>query len=232
MLEHPRFVVVDDFLDEPTWTAVWTAFQFDELHPVSRTSGAWKLDDGVPLGGAEVTRSRRELDALAGSVRASEDGAAAIEAVLAAVVAQRDAWTRLVGDGWQHLSARAYVYPRDTALSWHVDDHALYAGAFVYYAHPQWNAHWGGELLIAELDESTDELPIMGYRFDTEPFAERLAEPGYGHFVQPRPNRLVVLGAAPHAIARISPAAGQHVRASVAGFFLRQLPSAEGEARA
>ena len=34
----------------------------------------------------------------------------------------------------------------------------------------------------------------------------------------PKPNRLVVLGGAPHMIARVAAAAGDNVRASVAGF--------------
>ena len=47
-------LIVDDFLDEEAWTEVWTHFQFADLSPVSRTAGAWKLGDGVPLGGDEI----------------------------------------------------------------------------------------------------------------------------------------------------------------------------------
>jgi Rps23 Pro-64 3,4-dihydroxylase Tpa1-like proline 4-hydroxylase len=102
-----------------------------------------------------------------------------------------------------------------------VDDHELYAGAFVYYAHPFWNAHFGGELLVAETDGA--ELPIMAYRFETEEYSSQLLEVGCGNFIMPKPNRLVVLGGAPHMVARVSPASGQHVRATVAGFFLRNV---------
>ncbi|MGK0520950.1 MAG: hypothetical protein ACJAUC_003660, partial [Planctomycetota bacterium] len=56
--DHPNFRVVDDFLDEATWTQVWSDFQFLQLHPVTRTLGAWKLDDGVPLGGEEIVVAR------------------------------------------------------------------------------------------------------------------------------------------------------------------------------
>jgi len=59
-LEHPNFRIIDDLLDEQTWTSVWSDFQFMELHPVTRTLGAWKLDDGVPLGGNEVVVARTE----------------------------------------------------------------------------------------------------------------------------------------------------------------------------
>jgi hypothetical protein len=219
-IEHPHFRVIDDFLAQDAWTEIWTHFQFVELLPVTRSLGAWKLDDGVPLGGHEIVTKDRSLDA--------RPSGTPIDHVIAALLRQPELHTGLVRDTWTQLSARPYVYPRDTGLSWHVDDHELFAGAFIYYAHPRWDAHWGGELLIAELadnggegnDEDEDELPIMGYRFETEAYSERLLDMGCGNFVMPKPNRLVLLAGAPHMIARVSPAAGHNVRASVSGFFL------------
>ena len=217
--DHPNFSIVDDFLDEETWTAMWSDFQFMELHPVSRTVGAWKLDDGVPLGGEEVVLARPGAGATA-------PGSSPLERVVAAVFDNPEYHRELVADDWTRVSARAYVYPQGSGLSWHVDDHELYAGAFIYYAHPHWNAHWGGELLVAERDPESEaaagELPIMAYRFDTESYSERLLDMGCGNFVSPKPNRLVILGGAPHMVARINPAAGAAVRASVTGFFLRE----------
>jgi hypothetical protein len=219
-IEHPHFRVIDDFLAPDEWTEVWTHFQFVELLPVTRSLGAWKLDDGVPLGGHEIVTDGRDPDAQ----RPSDT---AIDHVIEALLRRPDLYAGLVRDGWANISARPYVYPHDTGLSWHVDDHELYAGAFIYYAHPRWDAHWGGELLIAELatpdheeEDAEDELPIMGYRFETEAYSERLLDMGCGNFVMPKPNRLVLLAGAPHMIARVSPAAGHNVRASVSGFFL------------
>ena len=77
----------------------------------------------------------------------------------------------------------------------------------------------GGELLVAEGTE--DSLPIMGYRFENDSYSEALLARGEGRYVQPKPNRLVLLGGAPHAVAPVTPAAGQNIRASVSGFFLR-----------
>lgn len=204
----PHFAVVDDFLDEEAWTALWTDFQFTELHPVSRSLGAWKLDDGVPLGGDELV-----------TARADTPEGHPLAQLVAAVTADEELLQGVVADDWDRVSVRPYVYPQGTSLSWHVDDHELYAGAFVYYAHPHWNAHWGGELLIAETEG--DELPVMAYRFETEDYSERLLESGAGRFVMPKPNRLVLLGGAPHMVSRVSAAAGASVRASVSGFFLR-----------
>src|SRR5690606_2320235 len=102
------------------------------------------------------------------------------------VLARHDVQGRLLEGEWTSIVGRPYVYPRGTGLSWHVDDHELYAGAFVYYAHPVWNAHFGGELLVAETDG--EGLPIMAYRFETEQYSDQLLEVGCGNFVLPKPN--------------------------------------------
>lgn len=223
-LDHPNFRVIDDFLDEDAWTALWSEFQFMDLLPVTRSLGAWKLDDGVPLGGHEVVIPKLGLTRPTDSESAREESSP-LEQLVAAVLNEPEYHRDLVQDDWDRVCARPYVYPQGTGLSWHVDDHELYAGAFIYYAHPHWNAHWGGELLIAESDPETDaeqgDMPIMAYRFETEPYSERLLEVGCGNFVMPKPNRLVILGGAAHMLARVSPAAGASVRASVSGFFLR-----------
>lgn len=229
MIEHPCFRVVDAFLDDDDWTAIWTHLQFVELFPVARAAGAWRLDDGVPLGGRELLtpgpRPRPEDD----------PERSPFDLVVDALLAQPELYAGLVDEGWDRVSARPYVYPHGTALSWHSDDSERYAGAFIYYAHPRWDVHWGGELLISDPvpghlgeddedeagDEDEQDEPIMAYRFETEAYSERLLELGVGSFVMPKPNRLVLLAGAPHMIARVSTAAGQNVRASVSGFFLR-----------
>ncbi len=231
---HPNFRVIDDFLSEADWTALWSEFQFMELRPVTRSLGAWKLDDGVPLGGNEVVTQRPEPGSTAGETSSDADPEPnPLERVISAVLERPEHYTELVDDSWDHVSARAYVYPQGTGLSWHVDDSELYAGAFIYYAHPYWNAHWGGELLLAETDPDLDAqegpMPIMGYRFETESYSERLMDMGCGNFIMPKPNRLVLLSGAPHMIARINPAAGASVRASVSGFFLRTRGEADPE---
>lgn len=210
MSASERLLIIDDFLDQDDWGEVWSHFQFVEMLPISRGSGAWKLDDGVPLGGEEV------VCAVDGPAPDSPL-ARVIGGVLDVERAPRD----LLRGEWDRVSARPYVYPAGTALSWHVDDHELFAGAFVYYAHPRWDAHWGGELLIADRADDAPALPIMAHRFETEAYSAELLEPGAGAFVMPRPNRLVLLGGAAHAVAPVSSAAGHNVRASVSGFFLR-----------
>jgi hypothetical protein len=214
-------MIFDDFLDDEEWTTLWTDFQFADLHPVSRTAGAWKLSDGVPLGGQEIITPDRDAELVHDPEHPNRyPSQTPLDVVLTNLLGESDSFAEVVGDSWRHISARAYVYPRGAGLSWHRDDSAAYTGAYIYYAHPLWNAHWGGELLIAE--DTPADLPIMGHRFENEAYSEALLEQGVGRFVMPKPNRLVLLGGAPHAVSAVSAAAGDHIRASVSGFFLRQ----------
>ena len=50
------------------------------------------------------------------------------------------------GEAWAGISAKPFVYPQGTGLSWHGDS-GSYSGAFIYYAHPEWNVLWGGEVV-------------------------------------------------------------------------------------
>jgi len=218
----PGYFIIDDFLDDEAWTEVWTMLQFAELAPVARTAGAWKLDDGAPLGGdAIVTPPRNAELGAAGERPGRFPSGTALDHVLGAVLGHAESFAPVVGTDWAHVTARTYVYPAGSALSWHGDDTAHYTGAFIYYAHPHWNAHWGGELLLADVDPA-DDLPIMAHRFDDEAYSEALLEMGEGRFIMPKPNRLVVLGSAPHMVTPVRAAAGANVRASVSGFFLRE----------
>lgn len=222
------FLIVDDLLDEDAWTEVWTMFQFSDLAPVTRTGGAWKLDDGVPFGGDEIVTPARDAElGEPGATPGTYPSGTALDLVLEAVLGAAQEAEDLVGNAWAQATARAYAYPRGTALSWHGDDTHAYDGAFIYYAHPHWNAHWGGELLLADappeaLPEEREEMPIMAHRFDDEEYSRALLESGTGRFVMPKPNRLVLLGQAPHMVAPVRDAAGSHVRASVSGFFLSE----------
>ena len=220
---EPDYCIIDDLLDEEAWTQVWTMFQFADLGPVTRTAGAWKVDDGAPLGGDEIITPPRDAElAAAGEQPGRYPSGTALDHIVAAVLGHAESFAPLIGSEWAHITARAYVYPAGSALSWHSDDSAHYTGAYIYYAHPRWNAHWGGELLLAETDAREGDLPIMAHRFDDEAYSESLLERGEGRFVMPKPNRLIVLGNAPHMIAPVRAAAGSHVRASIGGFFLRE----------
>ncbi|MEL6428652.1 MAG: 2OG-Fe(II) oxygenase [Planctomycetota bacterium] len=217
------YAIFDDVLDEEEWTRLWSWLQVCELNPVTRTAGAWKLDDGVPLGGEEIVTPPRDAElAEPGAEPGTFPSGTPLDAVLAAVLGVAGEAEHLVGTDFARVTARAYVYPRGSALSWHSDDSAAYTGAFIYYAHPYWNAHWGGELLLAD---GAVDAGVMGHRFDDHAFSEALLESGTGAFVAPKPNRLVLLGDAPHMVTPVRDAAGSAVRATVSGFFLREDPT-------
>lgn len=224
--QSPTFAVIDDLLDDDDRSELWTYFQFANLAPVTRTQGAWRLEDGIPLGGDMViTPERDEPLHEAGEKPGVFPSGTALDLLMAEVLGLSQELEPWIGDDWAKLMTRAYVYPRGAGLSWHGDEHQIYQGAFIYYAHPEWNIEWGGELLISDppavFEDSPEAAPIMGHRFDNHDYSAMLMNPGMGSFIMPRPNRLVVLGSAPHRVMPVAAAAGQNIRASVQGFFLR-----------
>src|SRR6202012_5909584 len=57
------------------------------------------------------------------------------------------------GSDWKGFTALPMLYPRNTSLYWHRDA-ASWTGSFTFYAHPEWNVQWGGELLVADAADS------------------------------------------------------------------------------
>lgn len=222
----PHVVVFDDVLDPEAFQQLWTYFQYEDLAPVTQTEGAWRLDDGRPMAGPEFftpTREEQEDGTFAPNDPSVYPTGSPVDHVLGALLDVMDDISPPVGDDWHRVAGRSYVYPTGSALSWHSDDTDYFAGAFVYYAHPRWDAQWGGALLLAH-HEDPGSLPMVPGRFDSGPYSEALMDPGLGTFILPKPNRLIVLGALPHMVTHVTKAAGQNVRASLAGFFVRREP--------
>ena len=209
-----NFAIFDDFLPERDWIDVWAFFQRAALKPVAPSIGAWRVQDGQPLASERMAWLREDPRCLP----EQPDAPAPVGGFVRQLSAVRPALDPWIGGGLAMASGHAYVYPAGTSLRWHLDGDGR-TGAFIYYAHPRWNIEWGGELLIADLD--ADKVPAS-YRFDNEDLNEFVLGQGRGHFVMPRPNRLVVTGNAPHAVRPISPCAGSNVRASLQGFFMRE----------
>ena len=109
-------------------------------------------------------------------------------------------------------------------------------GSYIYYVHPEWNIDWGGELLLAHTLDIPREYGVFFHRLraspqipapppwfphlDNDDANELLLSGGFGSYVAPKPNRLVAIkGETPHAIAKVRPSAGRHIRASIGGFF-------------
>jgi Rps23 Pro-64 3,4-dihydroxylase Tpa1-like proline 4-hydroxylase len=132
---------------------------------------------------------------------------------------------------WNYFTARSYIYPKNTGLSWH-NDSSGYSAAYVYYIHPFWNSQWGGELLVG--DNSTYKIQykrsnskgmrnkILGFHLNNDLESEQLMLNGFGHYFQPKPNRIIFLKAGiHHTIKKVDEAAGSNLRCSIAGFFVK-----------
>jgi len=242
-LECSQFVVFDDVMSKRELEEMWRYLQFVSLAGVDSVydqDSPWPISDGRPLTGetvvavAEPAGLRRRADREAPPDPAHPTGTAldCVFEKLLSLLPQVEAWVGKRGEDWNRISATPYVYPSGTALSWHADG-SPFTGAFTFYAHPVWKAQWGGELLVADrsrkLSYSGSATPAphsieekLSYRFDKRAMNEHLSRPGVGHFIMAIPNRLVVLaGGNPHKVARVDPSAGDRVRTTVSGFFLR-----------
>ena len=239
-----QFLVIDDFLPPEHFQQMWRWFHVAPFFPndVRGLHGAWRLDDGRVMRGPDIY-----YGSVAEQVAKAHPGSfacptgTAIDLLVDAFVACTPAET-LIGRqhaDWRTLAAAPRLYERNSSLYWHRDTPAVVTGSCTYYAHPEWNVQWGGELFIAH--PAALEIPsrygpsmiapkeVMGRglvqlsgHLDNREVNEALMTPGMGRYVMPRPNRLVVMRTGnPHMISKVQPAAGDHVRASVTLFLIR-----------
>jgi hypothetical protein len=153
-----------------------------------------------------------------------------IDRVIEELGLRADRFERLIGAqgrAWSLFTARAFLYPAHSGLGWHTDS-PVFTGAFSYYAHPEWNSRWGGELFIARTPAGWTPSRGAGSPLDNRRESALLLEVGAGQYVNPKPNRLVVIkNSVLHRINPVLAAAGANVRCSIAGFFVsRAAPAA------
>lgn len=235
------FLVYDDVLDRDAFQNLWLFMQRTQYCWVHAQGWlkAWRLTDGMPLGGPVSYSDSGTAMALnpTGGTPPNESvypTGRHIDPLLSLIDEGHEGWSGLIGrrgEAWSGFTAKPFLYPQGTGLSWHEDTDS-YTGAFTYYAHPEWNVSWGGELMFTSdvcgeresIDASTyDPNPAArtGQHLDNSRENARLMEQGLGSFVFPKPNRLVIVqtGVA-HAVNPVTKAAGDNVRASIAGFFI------------
>jgi 2OG-Fe(II) oxygenase superfamily len=168
--------VIDDFLRPQDHLDLWDAFQHSVLHPAEAI--AWN-------------RSYRVTDR--GLHNEATDAAPPQLRLLSEKLAALMRNPPITIDPWTGFTQSRWVYRAGTGLEWHSDRGWL--GGYIYFAHAQWRASWGGELLVA-----TDAARTEGV------------------FLSPRPNRLVLLrGGTMHCVKKVESTAA--LRASVSGFF-------------
>jgi hypothetical protein len=209
-----KFAIYDDVLTPEEFAYIYAYIQ--EEHYASAQNGnwikVWRIGDCSPMGSRAYFHSQKPfnlpLDTLAD--RIDEAGKNHPEIIRA----------------YHDVTYRSYLYPRGTKLSWH-DDSQVYCGAATYYCHKKWGSTWGGELCVAE-------VPPLGQVFKSSPNKPHIDHEwednyvniiGMGHFINPKPNRLVLMAPGVyHSINRVDVDAGDHPRCSIVGFFLPEKP--------
>ena len=231
-VQNEFVTVLDDVLPVPQHDALWNLFQIQTFQRVDALGmqGQWLLEDSGVLRGPTTGWDRRwdaqyptktPLDPL---MKAVADAAPTV----AATIGQR-------GKDWKAFSACPTLYVAGQGRLWYRDDDED-AGSWIYFAHPQWNIEWGGELFVAEERAVPREQGVFLHRLrpmadhpdpppwkshlDNEDANRLLMQRGIGSFVAPKPNRLVIIKAGtPQSIAKVRPSAGRNVHASVGGVF-------------
>lgn len=224
--------VVDDFLPFDEWNELWLHFQLQDFTFINglRWLKNYRFLDGRPLTAPGVYS-----DAVPGltdtrDVVSAEGVLCRFSDRLQEAAGKSGRLLGHKGTDWVTFSITPFAYPAGTALSWH-DDYTMNAGSYIYYTHPEWSAHWGGELMVTGIKDMPrpmlqtgpdgGEMEVIGPYFDSTDEGRRLVEVGLGVFVTPKPNRLVIIGGGvQHCIKRVETAAGDRARCSFAGFFV------------
>jgi hypothetical protein len=225
------FRIFDDVLSAQDHAFVWAYLQEERMEFVHshRWVKAFRLSDGDPLRGPVYLSDAYEAD----PGRPFYPTHKAIDLVIEKVRQKALECQDLVGSqgkDWANFFARPYVYPAGCGLSWHRDNEHNATGAFVYYAHPYWDAQWGGEFLVAPLKTRAAVFPktrtyegqekFLGAHMDNSHETPILMEEGVGTYIMPKPNRLVFLTSGVlHCIKKVEAAAGNNLRGTIQGFF-------------
>ncbi|MFJ1618474.1 2OG-Fe(II) oxygenase [Streptomyces sp. NPDC088251] len=208
--ESEDFAVFDDFLPEESLSKIRTYFKderFSYVKSLRSRSYVFGHLDGDPLVGPSVFHHYAEVPK--GSKKYPSGNAVDLLVEKIDKAAETLApWTGRQGEEWDFFTCTPYVYPLGAGLSWHDDARGGKSASYVFYAHEEWAASWGAELLV----EGRDRRPAA----DATVSKAR----GFGNYITPLPNRLVVIrSGTPHTVKRVDVNAGEHVRTSLTGFF-------------
>ncbi|MEU1467089.1 2OG-Fe(II) oxygenase [Streptomyces sp. NPDC005761] len=205
-----RFIIIDDFLSEPDFSA---AQGLMERATFTRRESVISDEDG-PAFRSKGVRFKEELGSLEVGGRPK-----AYEELGRAVRARSDFFGEASTD-WNRIAFAFWKYPAGSRLGWHNDAGRGRKGEFILFLHDRWRPSWGGELKLideepqpsdAAEDAESDLVLRMERRIErstTSPVA-----------IVPRPNRLVLVKSdTVHTIGRVDPTAGDTLRRSLTGF--------------
>jgi hypothetical protein len=215
-------IVLDSFLGNERRHELWESLlshQFNYNHDEG-FERVFRLYDGNSLYGQHTILKRRELRSSASKEGRNiqlPDGCNSVEANLIQSVLGDPCASRFLSTlpQWRSITLQSFIYPVGAGLSWHDDSEKL--ANFLYYPHPEWDANWGGELLVSASPADGDSLREMPslYKHDDN----RVLETGLGTFIMPKPDRLIMIRSGiSHCIKKVDAAAGMAFRASYSGF--------------
>lgn len=116
------------------------------------------------------------------------------------------------------FSLMVHAYKAGAEIDWHVDYSSI--ASYSFYIHDDWKPQWGGNLLVANAENTIDVQGNNGTVFDNNP---SVMSPGYGSYFAPIPNRLVIIKGVFHKVERVDQAAGNNMRMSFTGFFKNEM---------
>lgn len=229
--ESNQVIVIDDFLDNESFHRVLDFCGRAEYRGVHAQNWhkVWRINDGHPLQSTTVFCQPDPVNRAEDDKQILFPTGSELDLFLERMLAVLPVGERLVGkagDDWIDFTAAPWVYPRGSALSLHQDGFD-YTGAYTFFAHREWNIHWGGYLLV--LDPATkpfDYYGVLGAHaawIEDGTETQRTLTPGFAQCIFPKPNRLVFIAPeAQHLLSRVDDNAGLHPRISIAGFFRKR----------
>lgn len=183
--------VFDNVLSAEDFAQIWL---FMNAVPYSRSDAqqwakVWNLADGAILRGPQWMAAQPKWSLETPNEQLPNDP----DALINLLTAVREICGRIKGmPGINRIAMLPYVWPPKSSISWHTDGtqtDSARVGAFTFYAHKEWNCEWGGEFLISAATgiEEMDVLP-----FDNRVGSQKIMEDGFGTWVSPKPNRLLI----------------------------------------
>lgn len=221
--QQPHFVVIDNFLSQEDHLSLYRHFknsEFEFVHQEKKVK-AFKLTDGNPLWSAPVLSDPYEKNTLC-AIYPTQTPLDALIGMIKEMVPTFSSIVGKQGEDWAYFFSRPYLYPQGCGLNWHTDGKYFAPGAFVYYAHPEWDPDWGGELLMSppETKLFSQEEPEPRSNWGNNHYKTIIMDHGVGHYILPKPNRLVLMmGMIFHTIKKVDISAGDNLRMTIQGFF-------------
>ncbi|MFF9352035.1 2OG-Fe(II) oxygenase [Streptomyces sp. NPDC014734] len=211
--ETDDFAIFDDFLPSADLAEIQNYFRsgrFTYVKSLRSRSSVFGHLDGDPLTGPSVFHHFPEPPKGSKAYPAGN----AMDRMVEHIENEAERLSRWSGkkeEHWDFFTCTPYLYPLGAGLSWHDDIKGGKTASYTFYAHDEWKDSWGAELLVSG-----------GGTLRTDKGNPKESG-GFGHYIAPLPNRLVIIKAGtPHTVKRVEINAGENIRASLTGFFMKK----------